>query len=313
MHASPTERERVLAAVRNSVSRADAAGKVVGVASKAVALRATIAREVQRELVRPVAELFLPQYRSSHGTNGFVSIQSDPFAEEDAGAIIEAAHADRALSPNIIAKIPVTASGLEAIETLVAEDVPIIATEVMSIAQVVAACETYRRAAARSGRQPPLYVTHITGIFDEHLAAAVRDGGIDIAPDVLWAAGIAVARKQFRVMRERGYPGIVLGGGARGLHHFTELVGENAHVTINWAGTADELIRTNPVVVSRAGSPVPDFVIDELLGKLEDFRKAYSSDGLRVEEFKDFGPVARFRKSFEEGWETLLSLAGEGV
>ena len=40
-----------------------------------------------------------------------------------------------------------------------------------------------------------------------------------------------------------------ISGGARGLHHFTEMVGADAVVTINWQGTADTLIQQDPVVV----------------------------------------------------------------
>ena len=48
-----------------------------------------------------------------------------------------------------------------------------------------------------------------------------------------------------------------IGGGARGLHHFTELVGGDVNLTINWVGTADALLEQNPPVISRIFNPVP--------------------------------------------------------
>ena len=46
-----------------------------------------------------------------------------------------------------------------------------------------------------SGKHPPFYLTHITGIFDEHLKNVVKREGINISPDVLWQAGCIVARR----------------------------------------------------------------------------------------------------------------------
>jgi hypothetical protein len=37
------------------------------------------------------------------------------------------------------------------------------------VSQMVVVCEMCRRAAAKGGKRPVFYVTHITGIFDEHL------------------------------------------------------------------------------------------------------------------------------------------------
>jgi hypothetical protein len=66
---------------------------------------------------------------------------------------------------------------------------------------------------------------------------------------------------------------------------------------------------------------VPQSIIDELNEKLPDFRRALTEDGLRPEEFKDFGALLRFRNSFIGGWERLIEevrarrlvLAGEAV
>ena len=46
---------------------------------------------------------------------------------------------------NIMAKIPVTKEGLKAIEVLVAEKIPINATEVMAVKQALDVCEIYHK------------------------------------------------------------------------------------------------------------------------------------------------------------------------
>ena len=112
-------------------------------------------------------------------------------------------------------------------------------------------------------------------------------------------------RRQYRLMRDNGLPGILLGGGARGLHHFTEFVGGACDITINWKGTADKLIEQDAPVVCRMDTPTPEWVLDELMTKVPTFARAYARDGLKPCEYADFPPVRLFRGQFEDGW-TLL-------
>jgi transaldolase len=223
--------------------------------------------------------------------------------------IIRQARENRALAENICCKIPATKGGLEAVEVLVEENTPINATEIFGVAQMLHLCELYEKVAKKSGKRPPLFMSHIAGIYDDHFKAYVEREKVDISPDVLWQAGLAVARKVYDLMTERGYSAIFVGGGARGLHHFTEMVGGDVCITINWEGAADRLIESDPPVVYRLFNPVPQKVIDELMEKLPDFKRGYLEDGLSLEEFESFGPVELFRSSFIKSWKRVLELA----
>jgi transaldolase len=266
---------------------------------------------LQRKLARPVVDLFRPLHDRNPLQDGFVTLQGDPTREHNPDAIVEEAIENHALGRNVCAKIPVTKAGLVAIERLVAENIPITGTEVFAVSQVAALCEAYERARRASGRNPVIFLAHIAGIFDDYLKAYVETHHVDISPDVLWQAGMAVARKVYHLMSERGYRPTLVCGGARGLHHFTEMVGGKLAVTINWLGTADKLIEQNPAVVARFFNPVSARVIDELLEKLPDFRRGYLNDGLAVDEFYSFGPVELFRGSFLKSWQRVLALVKE--
>jgi len=267
--------------------------------------------EFQRRLVKPIAEKFLPIFQNSGNRKGFVSIQGDPIHEEDPDVIIREALENRKVSPNICCKIPTTHAGLQAMEYLISQDIPLNATEIFAIHQGVVLCETYQRASRKYGKTPQLYVSHIAGIYDDFLQNTVKKDAIEISPDVLWQAGLAVARKLYKIMEERQYPGIFIAGGARGSHHFTEMVGGKVCCTINWEGTADRLLEENPVVVYRLFNPVPQKVIDELIEKLPDFKRGYLENGLEIEEFENFGPVNLFRSSFINSWNRVLELVRE--
>lgn len=260
---------------------------------------------VNQRAVARALEQFLPLYEQSGGEQGYVTIQGDPRVDDNADIIIEDALRHRRLGENLMVKIPVILAGTKAMETLIAKDIPICATEVFSISQAVYFCELYKRISRESGKKPKLFVTHITGIFDEYLENIVRHKGIQIAPEVLAQAGCAVARKEYRILKERRYETTMLGGGARGTQHFTELVGGDVHITINWS-TAQQLIEDDGPVVSRIDAETPKDVISELTEKLPDFRRAFYENGLSLEEFKDYGPVMLFRGMFLKGYYHLL-------
>jgi len=277
------------------------------------ALRPQTARRaeaiLQRKLVKGITEIFRPIYDAKPKLQGYVSIQGDPIEEDDPNVVIREGRLNRSIAPNACIKIPCTASGLNAMETLIAEDTPINATEVFGVAQARRFCELHEKVRDKTGRKPMVYLSHIAGIYDDYLQNYVATHKIDISPDVLHQAGLAVARKVYKIIQDHGYHVTFVGGGARGLHHFTEMVGAQAVITINWVGTADKLIESDPPVVWRVFNPVAQYVIDELMEKLPDFRRGYLDDGLEIEEFEGFGPVHLFRSMFIKSWKRVLELA----
>jgi transaldolase len=262
--------------------------------------------EHQALLVKEIADIFRPIYDETSGEHGYVSIQSDPIRDEDVDLIIEQSIRNRRIGPNIACKIPTTEAGLAAMEKLIPLDTPLNATEIFAVNQMTTLCDTYERISQECGKRPVLFMSHIAGIYDQYLKEYVERNHVDISPDILWQAGLAVARKVYHIMKERGYTAIFVGGGARGLQHFTEMVGSDSCITINWVGTADQLIEQDPPAVERFFNPVPQYVIDECLAKLPDFRRGYLDDGLAPEEFEGFGPVQLFRSGFVKSWERVL-------
>jgi transaldolase len=264
---------------------------------------------VQRGLVKRLAELFMPLYEASGGSEGFVTIQSDPLRETDPAFIIAEGREARKLSPNVMVKIPVTAAGIAAIETLVRENCPVMATEVMAISQALRACAVYRDAVEKSGRRPPFYVTHITGILDDYFKELARRRGLNIPGEILAQAGLSIAKKQYALLKKGGYPVRMIGGGARKLADFTEFVGGDLSITINWRGTAEELIKAGPPVESRIEIPVEDRVVERLKAELPDYRRAWEEGGMGEEEFFEYGGVELFRGAFIKGWKGLGAAA----
>lgn len=260
---------------------------------------------LQRDLVAGVASKFLPMYKKSNGRVGHVSIQADPF-HEDYDTLVNTARFNRTASPNIMIKIPVTEEGLKAVNTCIKEGMSVNATEVMSLQQAIDLCDVYDMATQGMENPPVVYISHIAGIFDEYLSKYVAAEGIDISKDYLYLAGKIVAHKIRTYMDNRKTAVGFINGGARGLQHFTEWVGANITSTINWKGTAEDLILSDPPVVSRFYNPIDEHVLDVLIAKLPDFRKAYYEGGISQGEYEEFGPVKLFCSSFRSAWKNAL-------
>ena len=220
--------------------------------------------KLQRVLVEGIAQKFMPMYEASHGQCGYVSIQGDPFDETEE-SIVKYAKFNTANLPNMTAKIPVVPGGIKAIKKLAPERVPINTTEIMTIRQALDIADIYDDVCAKVEKPAPMYYSVITGIFDEYLTKYVQEKGIDVSPDAVWQAGLAVAKKTYAAVKERNSQIRFIGGGARGLHHFTEMVGADCVVTINWKGTADKLIEQTPPWCSALPCPSPSRLLTSCL------------------------------------------------
>ena len=165
-----------------------------------------VASVVQRFVVSRISDIFMPIYKASKGKEGFVTIQGNPNIEEDYRCIVDEAIENRMIAENIIIKIPVTEAGIKAIFELVQNNIPIMATEIMGLSQAVSICEAYSKAVSSSGYSPPFFVTHITGILDDHFTRIVQEQHLDIPKDILRLAGISIAKAQYLLMKEKKYP-----------------------------------------------------------------------------------------------------------
>jgi hypothetical protein len=99
-----------------------------------------------------------------------------------------------------------------------------------------------------SSYQEDTYGERIAGIYDEHLENQMRDQHIPIDADLVHQAGLAATRKMYQIIHDHRYSAVIIGGGARHIRHFTEMVGGDQVVTINWKGTADVLLEQEAVV-----------------------------------------------------------------
>ncbi|WP_258112266.1 transaldolase [Alicyclobacillus sp. SP_1] len=95
--------------------------------------------------IRAVADLLAPVYQSSRGIDGYVSIEVSPALAEDADGTVREAHRLRQAvgRDNVMIKVPATHAGIEAVERLIAEGVPVNVTLIFGLTQYGRVLEAY--------------------------------------------------------------------------------------------------------------------------------------------------------------------------
>ena len=158
--------------------------------------------ELALEDLRRAADLFLPVFEATGGTDGWVSMEVSPMLANDAEATIAAAlriHA-QAKRPNLYVKIPGTPAGVPAIEAAIFSGVPVNVTLLFSREQYLSAAGAYLRGIERrlaAGLDPR--VSSVASLFVSRWDRAVAD---QVPADLRNLLGVAVAGRTFRAHNE---------------------------------------------------------------------------------------------------------------
>lgn len=266
--------------------------------------------KVVEELSIGAAKLLEPAFRASEGRNGRLSVQTDPRLHRDAAALVAQAVHFSQLAENIIVKIPATAVGLTAIEEATYRGVSINVTVSFTVPQAVAAAEAIERGLDRRAaeglpeREFGSVVTLMGGRLDDWLKFWTAKNRILIDPGYLEWAGVAALKRAYQVFRERGFRSRVLSAAFRNHLQWSELQGGDLVVSppFDWQARINE----NDVEgEDRIDVPVAPHIVETLLAKVPEFRRAYEVHGLAPEEFDTFGATVRTLRQFLEADEAL--------
>ncbi|MBS0010014.1 MAG: transaldolase [Bacteroidales bacterium] len=149
------------------------------------------------EDVQRAADLFLPVYERTNRVDGFVSIEVSPLLAYDTESTIKAAKTLywKVNRPNVFIKIPGTPEGLPAIESVIAEGIPVNVTLLFSAGQYEAAANAWLKgveARAAKGLNPD--VRSVASVFVSRWDRAVTD---KVPEDMKNRLGLAVCQKTY--------------------------------------------------------------------------------------------------------------------
>ncbi len=262
------------------------------------------------EICAKRAELLRPVFDLHQGVNGRLSIQTDPHFYRNPEAILRQALRFAALAPNMIVKIPVTRSGIPAIEEATYHGVSVNATVCFTLSQSIAVAEAVERGLKRREREGkdisamgPV-CTIMCGRLDDWLKVVAEKKDIILDPGCLEWAGVAVFKKAYKIFRERKYRIRLLSAAFRNHMQWSEFIGGDVVISppYKWQVRFNS---SDVSVVSRIEKPVNPDIVEELLHKFPDFRRAYEEQGLVLEEFDSFGPTVRTLRQFLDATHEL--------
>jgi transaldolase len=256
------------------------------------------------------SELLLTIFEEQKGKNGRLSIQTDPHYYRSAGALVEQAKRFNALAPNMIVKIPVTKAGIAAIEEVTYQGVSINATVSFSLPQAIAVAEAVERGLKRREKEGkdissmgPV-CTIMAGRLDDWLKVVAEKQDIVIEPGYLEWAGVAVFKKAYQIYRQRKYRIRLLSAAFRNHMQWSEFIGGDVVISPPYKWQV-RFNASDVPVIPRMDNPVDPKIVDELLRKLPEFKRAFSEDGIAIEDFDTFGPTVRTLRQFLEASHEL--------
>jgi transaldolase len=288
-------------------------GRIAGLIDEmSAATEHQIAWRLVEEISAKSAEMLKPIFDRQQGKNGRLSIQTDPRFYRDSKTIVEQAVHFSGLAPNMLVKIPATRSGITAIEEATYRGVSINATVSFTVPQCIAVAEAVERGLKRRERDGREILTMgpvctiMVGRLDDWLKVVMEKQNTVTDPGYLEWAGVAVFKKAYGIFRDRGYRLRLLSAAFRNHMHWSEFIGGDVVISPphKWQ------LRFNAsdiTVTNRIDTPVDQRIVEELLNKFSDFRRAYNENGLSVEEFDTFAPTVRTLRQFIEACHEMDS------
>jgi transaldolase len=116
-----------------------------------------------------------------------------------------------------------------------------------------------------------------------------------------------VFKKTYQIFKSKGYRLRLLSAAFRNHLHWSEFIGGDVVISppYRWQ------LRYNAsdvAVVPRIENPVDPHIVNELLMKFSEFRKAYEDDGMQIEDFDSYGATVRTLRGFTQACHNLSVL-----
>jgi transaldolase len=259
------------------------------------------------------ARLLLPVFERGGGKCGRLSIQTDPANYRDSKAILDQAEYFSSLLPNMQVKVPATKAGMEMAEEATYRGINLNVTVSFTVPQVLAVGEAVERGLKRREKDgldnslmSPV-ATLMVGRIDDWIKVIAKRANVDINPEYLEWCGVACVKNAYRIFHERGYRTRILPAAYRNFYHWTEFIGGNLSLTIPYEWQK-KFNASDVVIQNRMDIPVNEDILNTLLTRIPDFRRAYDEKGMTVNEFDQFGATIRTLRSFISSWHEFVAV-----
>lgn len=257
-----------------------------------------------------------PVYEASGGRYGYVNLQVNPHASQDAGRMAEDIEWLYELlrerlggTPNVVFKVPGTRAALETVRRVTAKGIGVTITLGFSVDQHLAFAE-----AIETGMAPVSFLVMMNGRLDDPIRDELAGMGVANAADLAKWASTAVVRRSYDLVYRRAGPrrSALLIASLRGPWNVDSAITHAAAPVFITAfpDKTEEYDAQEREIVSRIDQPISASTLAGLQRSTL-FRQAYEAGALGVDGFDSYYPVVVTLKAFAAAWDDLAAwLAG---
>ena len=270
------------------------------------------------DVVRRSAEMILAVYDRSNGRYGYLSGQVDPRFVTDYSRMLAQGLELATLGRNVMVKIPGSAEGYRVIEELTARGISTNNTTSFTVPQYMACMDAVSCGLERARRDGVdlsrwrSVITHMSARLGNvgDLKAQAELRGISLTPEEILHGEMAVLKRAYHHGKRNGHPSKMLQcsmrvsdegpGGTASSWHIEKLAGGDFVYTCPPSYIAQLMQAEDrlPAFDARAIDEEPPAEVVAKLRQLPYFRQAYDFDGMKPEEFCQFGAFATTANEF---------------
>lgn len=289
-----------------------------------------IAWELYKTIVRLGAEAYMPVYKRTGYAYGHLSGQVNPYTFFDEDTMVEQALELHALSPNVAIKIPGSYEGVHAIRRLTALGVPTNCTSGYTVPQFIAVAEAVQagiQEARRAGVDLTGWrsvVTYMSTRWEAapDFTAQAKAAGVELSPEEVRWAGVAIFKNAYRIFRERAYPSKLLicslrmgplVDGVLRCWHVEETAGADAIFTLPPPFLTELFTQGSHLEFSsRIWEPIPADVMAKLR-KVPYFNAAHEPDGIQPPDFNRIQSLLLTQQEFCGAMDKIIAFTGQAM
>lgn len=282
-----------------------------------------------KQVVKQGSDMFLPLFEASGHKEGYLSGQVDPRSAFDGEAMLAQALEIHAINPNVMVKVPGTAQGYDIIEELTSRGIATNNTLTFVLSQLLDCAKSVMRGlekAKANGVDLSKWrsvITHMEARYGD--LGGLREAGAEVGVEITEAdvryAELAIFKKAYRTVKERGYQSKMLScslrlgptiDGVQHLWHLEEKAGADIVVTcpppfidevINFPRAAEVGFKQDQISVDP-----PEDVMEKLL-KVPYFARAYDEDGYTREEYNTHPALVKTAEAFSKATNEMVAFA----
>jgi transaldolase len=281
-----------------------------------------------KEIVKRGAEMYMPIFDASRGRYGWISGQLDPRLFTETEQMIHDADELRAISPNVMIKVPASTQGIEVLKVLTSKAISTNTTTCFTLPQIMASADAVMEGIKIAEKNKVdmskwrAVITMMIGRLTENEVMDIQAERKNIKlswQDKHWY-GIAVFRRAYKILTEGGYASKML---ACSMRAGPLVAGKMRFWDVQKIAGGDIVYTCPPYVLEplfdldeslsfrpEIEEEVPQAVMDKML-KIPYCIQAYDPNGMALEQFNTHPATIATVEMFSKGFSSLEGFVGE--